>query len=161
LELEYDAAQIEIGSRTYANLGNRDTPVRGVLLEETKTVDCWLRDLTQPELDPTNPPSPNFTLITLPVSWRRRPMACLSCRSKAWMTSISLETGLLPTDFWNRRWFFENGREAGDFLRPIPTKVVGADCGRGKVPVKRSAGQQLARVICPRTDIALCWNEGT
>src|SRR5262249_25875004 len=38
LELEYDSAQVETGSRTYANLGDRLHPATGVLLEQTKTL---------------------------------------------------------------------------------------------------------------------------
>src|SRR5262249_25113945 len=52
VEPQYDAAQVEFSSRIYANLGNRKAPRRGVLLEETRTLDHWLRDLSQPDLDP-------------------------------------------------------------------------------------------------------------
>src|SRR5437899_3433866 len=55
IEPEYDVEQMELSCRTYANLGNRQEPRRGVLLEETRTLDYWPRELTQPELDPYQP----------------------------------------------------------------------------------------------------------
>src|SRR5262249_683942 len=64
LEPEYDSDRIEIASHTYANLGSRQVPQRGVLLEETRTLEYWLRDLSEPGLDPHLP-----TLAKLHVNY--------------------------------------------------------------------------------------------
>jgi len=55
LELDYDRENIELGSRTYANRGDRQAPAKGDLIEETRTINFWFRDLGKPGLDPYEP----------------------------------------------------------------------------------------------------------
>jgi hypothetical protein len=55
VEFDYDAANIEIASRTFANLGSYEAPVRGEIIEETRTLEFWFRDLGQLNLDPYLP----------------------------------------------------------------------------------------------------------
>ncbi len=54
-EREYDAANIETGSKTYRNLGSQENPMRGDLLEKTQTLEFWFRDLSRENLNPYLP----------------------------------------------------------------------------------------------------------
>ena len=55
LELDYDAENSEISSRSYANRGSRQAAVKGDLIEETRTMNLWFRNLGLPDLDPYEP----------------------------------------------------------------------------------------------------------
>ena len=55
VEIDYDDAHVETQSRGYENRASRARPVKGVLLEETRTLESWFRDLSQPDLDPYLP----------------------------------------------------------------------------------------------------------
>jgi hypothetical protein len=132
LEIEYNAAQIEIGSRTFANCGKRQTPVRGALLEETKTVDFWVRDLTQRELDPYQP-----TIAKLHMNYVTGAMT----RETYGLFLMPLET--VDDLYITRNKFnsyglmesamvFENGRDAGDFTRPVSTRVLAPIVGEAR-----------------------------
>ncbi len=54
-EIEYGESQQEKASRTFFNTGTRERPVQGALLEETRTLEIWRRNLGQPGLDPYQP----------------------------------------------------------------------------------------------------------
>src|SRR6185369_17202388 len=55
LELDYDAENIEVRSRTYVNRGSRQAVLKGDLIVETRTLNVWFRDLGRPGLDPYEP----------------------------------------------------------------------------------------------------------
>ena len=54
-EIDYDEALQERASHTYFNAGTREQPLKGALLEETRTLDIWFRNLSQPDIDPYLP----------------------------------------------------------------------------------------------------------
>jgi len=144
LELAYDADQIEIGSRTYENRGTREKPVRGVLLEETKTLDYWFRDLRQPSLDPYQP-----TIAKLHVNYVTGEMS----RETYGLFVLPVETvddqyvtsnrytsyGLLES-----ATVFENGREESDFSRPATAKVLEPVLGRARFHLTPRVDQETA-----------------
>jgi hypothetical protein len=55
VEFAYNEAQVETGTYTYFNTGDRMKPSRGTLLEETRTIERWRRDLYLREADPHEP----------------------------------------------------------------------------------------------------------
>jgi hypothetical protein len=149
LEIEYSAGQIEIGSRTFANHGNRQAPVRGVLLEETKTVDSWVRDLTQRELDPYQP-----TIAKLHINYVTGALT----RETYGLFVLPVET--VDDLYITRNQFtaygllesavvFENGREAADFLRPSSTRVLSPIVGEERFQLKSRLGN-----IVGQTDLS-------
>ena len=54
-EMEYDSWAQERQSKTYINEGSRASPVKGPVLEETRTLEWWTRDAKSASLDPYLP----------------------------------------------------------------------------------------------------------
>ena len=55
VELEYDTADLEVRSRTFFNQGTKEQPRKGALLQETRTLEVWHRDLSRPGIDAHRP----------------------------------------------------------------------------------------------------------
>jgi hypothetical protein len=130
VEVDYDAAGIELRSRTFANRGTQQTPLRGALLEETRTLEHWVRDLSQPALDPYQP-----AIVKLHVNYVTGQFA----RETFGLFSLPLEVA--EDEFITRSQYnnygiltsasvFENGREEKDSSRPAALRVQNPVAGR-------------------------------
>ncbi len=54
-EIDYGKDAHEQASHTYFNTGTREKPIKGMLLEETRALETWFRNLNQPSVDPHQP----------------------------------------------------------------------------------------------------------
>ncbi|MGA2864839.1 MAG: hypothetical protein ABSF95_10165 [Verrucomicrobiota bacterium] len=130
VELDYDQANVERGSRTYCNRGDQQAPLRGALLEETRTLEYWLRDLSQPGLDPYQP-----TIAKLRVNYVTGQLA----RETYGLFPQPVETldeQYITRNRYTRYGIFEsasvieNGREESDFSRPVLERLLQPVAGR-------------------------------
>src|SRR5262249_18801175 len=143
LEIEYNPAQTEIASRTFANSGNRQAPVRGVLLEETKTVDYWVRDLTQPELDPYQPMIAKLHINYVTGALTRETYGLFVLPVETVDDLYITRNQFTAYGLLESAMIFENGREAGDFLRPSSTRVLSPIVGEARFQLKSLFGNSV------------------
>jgi len=124
VDVEYDANQLETSSRIYLNRGTREEPIRGPLLEETRTLDYWHRDLSQPDLNPYQP-----TIAKLRVNY----VTGQSTRETYGLFTLPVEVAddqyvtqnrYTPYGIFDSAEVFDTCRDEGDFLRPAETKVL-------------------------------------
>ncbi len=124
LEIRYDAARMETGSRTYANLGSRQAPVQGVLLEETKTLECWLRDFAQPDLDPYQPTIAKLRINYVTGQLTRETYGLFSLPVEMADDQYVTRNRYTRYGLLESATTFDNGRHEADVLRASPTKVL-------------------------------------
>jgi hypothetical protein len=130
LEFDYDAENTEIGSRTYANWGNRQTALKGELIEETRTLELWHTDLGQPGVDPYEP-----VVSKLRINYVTGTLA----REIYGLFPLPIELAddqYVTRNHYNSFGLFdwagvhENGQSEADFQRPAVERVLKPIVGR-------------------------------
>ena len=139
VELDYERADIETRSRTFSNRGTRDAPVPGELLEETRTLEVWFRDLSQLDLDPYQP-----VVSKLRVNY----MTGQEVRDTYGLFPLPVQTAddqyitrnrFNPQGMLESATVFENGVTEADFQRPPLTRVIVPIAGRARFELRAAA----------------------
>ena len=130
LELDYDAARIEIGSRTYANLGNRQAPVPGPLLEETRTVEFWFRNLGRPGVDPYQPSVSKLRFNYVTGQTARETYGLFPFPVELVDDQSVARNRYTPYGLFESASVLENGKEEADFQRPAADRLLQPVPGR-------------------------------
>jgi hypothetical protein len=146
VELEYDAGKVEVSSRTYDNRGTRRAPVRGVLLEETRTLDYWLRDFRQPGLDPYEPTIAKLRFNYIIGQVTRETYGLFELPIETVDDQYIVRNRYTPYGLFESATVLENGRAEADFSRLITTKVREPVSGRERYQLKaRFAGDATSK----------------
>jgi hypothetical protein len=130
VEMEYNAERQETASRTYANTGTREKPQSGELLEETRTLETWERDLNRSDLDPYLP-----MISKLKVNHVTGQSTCEIYGLFPSPVAV-IDDQFITYNLFNdygvslSAKVFENGRTDRDFDRPLLTKITEPVMGR-------------------------------
>jgi hypothetical protein len=155
VEPDYDDQEIEVGSCTYENRGNRLAPIRGVLLEETKTLSVWHRDMHQPALDPHQP-----TIAKLHINYVTGQLSSESFGLFRLPVEISDDQYVTVNRYDHYGVFesatvFENGRDETDFSRSFAAQVLEPIQGRPRFRLNaRSNSDSIAGALSPSSHLS-------
>jgi hypothetical protein len=130
VEMDYDAAGVEIRSRTFANSGSLPAPVRGELIEETRTVDVWFRSLDQPDLDPYQPAISKLRANYVTGQLARETYGLFPLPIELADDQYVTRTRYTEYGLFDSASVFENGRSQADFQRPALDQALNPIAGR-------------------------------
>jgi hypothetical protein len=130
VELRYDERNVEARSQTYFNRGSLEAPVRGPLLEETRTLECWQRDLTQPGLDPYRPIIAKLRVNYVTGEFRRETYGLFALPIEIVDEQCVTRNRYTPYGILASATVFDNGRQENDAARPGPDRLLRAEAGR-------------------------------
>jgi hypothetical protein len=130
LELDYDAEKIEISSRTYANRGDRQTAFKGDLIEETRTLNVWLRDLGKPDLDPDEPVIAKLRINYVTGRLARETYGLFPLPIEQADDQYITRNHYTSFGLFESARVFENGSSDADFQRPAVDRVLTPIAGR-------------------------------
>ena len=146
VEVDYDAANLEQRSRTYANSGTIKVPLRGALIEETRTLEHWVRDLGQPDLDPNQPTIAKLRVNYVTGELGRETFGLFSLPLEAADDQFIVRNHYTPYGILTSASAFENGREETDFSRPPAERALNPVAGRQRFELtSRLAGNEELR----------------
>jgi hypothetical protein len=146
LELDYDAANVETGSRTYANRGSQHAPVRGGLIEETRTLDFWFRDLNRPGLDPYQPTISKLRINYGTGELLRETYGLFPLPVEVVDDQHLTRNRYTPHGLFESARVFDNGQSESDFGRPARERVLRPVAGRERYRLtSRGAGLSTLR----------------
>jgi hypothetical protein len=129
-ELDYGSDRDEKATRTYANSGSRQAPVKGTLLEETRTLETWHRDFSQGALDAAEPIA-NKSKINHVTGESTREICGLYPQPVATVGEHFITyREFNPYGILISATVFENGRTEADFGRPLLLKLNDPIVGR-------------------------------
>jgi hypothetical protein len=124
VELSYDERNVEARSRASFNRGSLEAPVCGALLEETRTVECWERDLSQPGLDPYGPIIAKLRVNYVTGEFRRETYGLFALPIEIVDEQYVTRNRYTPYGILASATVFENGREESDSSRPILERLL-------------------------------------
>ena len=129
-DYDYNSDREETATRTCANTGSRNAPVKGPLVEETRTAESWQRDLGLADVDPYRPTMARSRVSHITGETTREiyglfpaPVATVD---EQFITSRQFN----PYGVFVSATIFDNGRTAEDFARPLPAKLNEPIVGR-------------------------------
>lgn len=130
VELDYDASNVEIRSRTHANRGSREALVRGELIEETKTLEFWFRDLRQPDLDPYQPAISKLRVNYVTGQLARETYGLFPLPVEVADDQYVTRNRYTAYGLFESASVFENGQSEADFQRPSVDRALKPIVGR-------------------------------
>ncbi len=130
VELSYDERNVEARSRAYFNRGSLEAPVCGALLEETRTLESWQRDLTQPGVDPYRPIIAKLRVNYVTGEFRRETYGLFALPIEIVDEQYVTRNRYTPYGILASATVFENGREENDAARSGPDRLLRAEAGR-------------------------------
>jgi hypothetical protein len=130
VELDYDASNVEIRSRTYANRGSREAPVPGELIEETRTLELWFRDLRRSDLDPYQPAISKLLINYVTGQLARETYGLFPLPVEVADDQYVTRNRYTPYGIFESASVFENGRSEADFQRSSADRVMKPIVGR-------------------------------
>ena len=162
VEVSYDERQVEAGSRVYFNRGSLKAPVCGALLEATRTLECWERDLSQPGLDPYRPIIAKLRVNYVTGEFRRETYGLFTLPIEIVDEQYVTRNRYTPYGIFASATVFENGRQENDAARPGPDRLLQAVVGhpRAELVSKLPGNSELTnlsaagyRIILERKDL--------
>ncbi|MEO8428021.1 MAG: hypothetical protein ABI651_13000, partial [Verrucomicrobiota bacterium] len=132
VEFDYAAANIEGASRTFANLGTYEAPVRGELIEETRTLDFWSRDLGQHNLDPYQPILSKLRMNYVTGQLARETYGLFSFPIEVADDQYVTQNRYTHYGLFQSGIVFENGQSDADYQRPVADRVRTPIAGRAR-----------------------------
>ena len=146
VEVDYDAAKVEARSRTYANRGTRRLPAPGALIEETRTLEYWARDLRQPDLDPYQPVIAKLRVNYVSGQFARETFGLFPLPVETADEQFITRNQYTPYGLLASASIFDNGRDERDFSRPWAERALQPISGRQRAELTcRLAGIQDLR----------------
>ena len=130
VELEYDDNNIETRTRTFWNRGTREKPVPGELIEETRVLETWFRDLSRPGLDPDLPLVSKLRLNHITGAAARETYGLFPQPVETVDEQYVTQTKFNPYGVFVSAQVFENGGSEQDFQRPALEKLLRPAKGR-------------------------------
>jgi len=130
VEMEYDQASAETRSRTYVNRGTRQDPRKGELLEETRTLEVWSRDTSQPNLDPYLPAIAKLRLNYVTGQISRETYGLFPLPVETADDQYVTRNRFNAYGMFHSATAWENGRTEADFERSNLAKVLDPIPGR-------------------------------
>jgi hypothetical protein len=130
LQLEYGPDGAERASRVWRNLGTRQAPARGELVEETRTTAVWLRDLSRPDLDPYAPLIEKLRVNHVTGAAARETYGLYPLPVESVDDQYITRNRYNPFGVLTSAVVLENGQTAADFDRPAAAKLTEPRAGR-------------------------------
>ncbi len=129
-EIEYGDTHQEQASRSYFNGGTREQPIKGPLLEETRTLEIWFRNFSEPGIDFNQP-----LLLKLKINHVTGQI------SRETYGLFPLPLSIVDDQFITQNQFnaygifisasvVDNGKSEADFGRPLLTKLLNPMSGQ-------------------------------
>ncbi|HEY2952658.1 MAG TPA: hypothetical protein VGK40_08750, partial [Verrucomicrobiae bacterium] len=146
VELDYDENNIETRTRTFWNRGSRENPVEGGLIEETRTLETWFRDLSWPGLDPGLPLVSKLRVNHVTGQAARETWGLFPQPVETADEQFVTQSKFNPHGVFVSAQVFENGVSEQDFQRPALEKLLRPAKGRERF--------QLA-ALAPNLDAAV------
>ncbi len=162
VELSYDERNVEARSRAYFNRGSLEAPVCGALIEETRTLECWQRDLSRPGLDPYRPSIAKLRVNYVTGEFRRETYGLFALPIEIVDEQYVTRNRYTSYGILASATVFDNGREDNDAARPGPERLLRAVAGRPRAELvskppgnSEPAGVSAAghRLILERQDL--------
>ncbi|MGO9203690.1 MAG: hypothetical protein ACLQM8_24485 [Limisphaerales bacterium] len=132
VEPTYDERNVEARSRTWFNRGGLDAPVRGALIEETRTLECWQRDLSQPGLDPYRPILAKLRVNYVTGEFSREIYGLFALPIEVVDEQCVTRNRYTPYGILASATVFDNGSQDNDAARPGPDRLLQAVPGRSR-----------------------------
>lgn len=132
VEIEYDAGRIERASRTYFNRGALSAPAPGELLEETRTLETWSRDLSAAELDPYLPLLSKLRINHVTGQVTRETFGLFPLPVETVDDQFLTRHRYNPHGVFASAQLFDNGATDADFARPLLEKLLRPIAGRAR-----------------------------
>jgi hypothetical protein len=123
-EIDYAKDNREQASRTYFNAGTREQPVKGALMEETRTLETWFRNLSQPDLDPYQPRLAKLKVNHVTGQMSRETYGLFPLPVSTVDDQFITETKFNALGIFASARVVENGATDADFQRPLFEKLT-------------------------------------
>jgi len=130
VEVDYAKDGQEQASRTYANTGSREAPIKGALLDETRTLETWSRDLSQPGLDPYQPLITKMKVDHVTGAMSRETYGLFPLPVSTADDQFVTSNRFNAFGIFDSTSVFDNGAADADFARPLSRKVLEPIVGR-------------------------------
>jgi hypothetical protein len=140
VEIDYDEGKAERASRTYANRGTLAAPVGGELLEETRTLETWLRDLSAADLDPYLPLLSKLHLNHVTGQVTRETFGLFPLPVEIVDDRFVTRNRYNPHGIFASAQVFDNGASEADFARPLMQRLLRPVVGRARFELTSTSG---------------------
>ena len=123
-EIDYGNDGRELASRSFFNTGTREQPAKGALLEETRTLGTWLRDLSQPGIDPYQPLLAKLKINHVTGQMARETYGLFPLPILTVDDQFITETKFNTFGIFASARVVDNGSSDADFQRPLLAKLT-------------------------------------
>ena len=132
MELGYDVDGREIASRIWHNAGTLDAPSKGLLLQETRTVETWPMAQTEAPLDPYSPTIAKIQFDHVTGRTQRELFGLFPLPIATADDQFVTETRFSPFGVLASATTSDNGRNAAEWQRPLLEKLVDPITGNSR-----------------------------